>query len=55
MRLDEKKQYELYSSYDQLVVGTFDSRGEANAERNISERDGDFSLRIRTIIVKDDK
>ena len=46
--LNEKRTYELYSSYTGDTLGTFDSRSAANSERNISERDGDYSLRIRT-------
>jgi len=50
--LDEKREYVLYSSYTGDTLGKFDSRKEANVERNISERDGDYSTRIRTIVTQ---
>jgi hypothetical protein len=50
--LDEKREYTLYSKYTGDTLGTFGSRKEANAERNISERDGDYSTRIRTTVTQ---
>jgi hypothetical protein len=50
--LNETRTYELYSRYTDDTLGSFDTRKEATVERNISERDGDYSTRIRTVVTR---